>query len=149
MKTQKEIRSDYYRRGVEKNLFSLLESFSNPMLLRCSYNEQPYKQQQEIRNDYRALLRRATRLHSNVNYIAFVTPNNDGVLALNVLIDLCREDCFKITRLWYGGKVEIIQPNETTLENFIRGGVSLLSDPARIFQQPLIISRTLTRTRSA
>ena len=147
MKTQKEIKAAYYRRTVEKKINNILQrDFPAPCLMRCFYDERPQVQPQQIINDLRALIRRADRRRPGVRYMAYVIQDQEtGAPCLNVLINLPRADCREVARLWRGGRLDLLQPDRSQLEEFTRCARALLDDETRLFPRPLFLSRSVSQ----
>ena len=144
MDSRQRAKATYYRRAVEKKTGDMLQrGFSAPCLMRCHYDEFPQAQPQDITKDLRALTRRAERRCHGVRYMAYAAKDPaTGAPCLHVLIDLPRADCREISRLWRGGRVDLLQPNREQIEEFARSARALLDDETRLFHRVLFISRS-------
>lgn len=75
--------------------------------------------------------------------MAFVAQDPDaGALCLSILLDLPRGDCREVSRLWRGGRVDLLQPDGEEVKAFSRRALALLDDEERIFPRPVLLSRS-------
>ena len=148
MNAQQRAKAAYYRRGVEKKIENILQrDFPAPCMLRCSYEQRPQVQPQEIINDLRAFVRRAERRRPGVRYMAFVTREPEtGAPCLHVLVNLPGTDCRDAAAPFFRcGRVELLQPDAGQLEEFSKMARALLDDETRIFPRPLFLSRSASQ----